>query len=157
MAGCYDKVRQLVLRRRSAAHRRMRQYCGRVRTVAVSSLMALTFVAMSHGHARAQSAPDDTPWKGEEGAASFYGKAHQGRRTASGTRFDMKALTAAHPWLPFGTKVLVQVEGTGRAVVVTITDRLYSARRIIDLSREAAAQLGILRQGIAYVSLSPAS
>jgi rare lipoprotein A len=64
-------------------------------------------------------------------------------------------MTAAHPWLPFGTKVLVTVESTGRAVMVTITDRLPSRRRIIDLSREAAARLGILRQGVAMVTLTP--
>ncbi len=117
--------------------------------------MALVFVTVAHTPARAQQQPDSTEFKGEEGAASFYGKAHQGKRTASGGRFDQKELTAAHPWLPFGTKVLVTVEGTGRAVMVTITDRLPSQRRIIDLSREAAARLGILRQGVALVTLTP--
>jgi rare lipoprotein A len=117
--------------------------------------MALVFVTFSHGSARAQEQADSTEFKGEQGAASFYGKAHQGKRTASGIRFDQKELTAAHPWLPFGTKVLVTVEGTGRAVIVTITDRLPTRRRIIDLSREAAARLGIIRQGVAMVTLSP--
>jgi rare lipoprotein A len=117
--------------------------------------MALVFVTATHAPARAQQLPDGTDFKGEKGAASFYGKAHQGKRTASGSRFDQKELTAAHPWLPFGTKVLVTVEGTGRAVLVTITDRLPSRRRIIDLSREAAARLGIIRQGVALVTLTP--
>ena len=120
-----------------------------------SSLMALVFVTLSHGSARAQEQGDGGDFGDQRGVASFYGKAHQGRRTASGTRFDAHAMTAAHPWLPFGTKVLVTVQGTGRAVVVTITDRLPSRQRIIDLSREAAAKLGILRQGVAFVTLSP--
>ena len=117
--------------------------------------MALVFVTLSHGSARAQEQGDGGDFGDQRGVASFYGKAHQGRRTASGTRFDAHAMTAAHPWLPFGTKVLVTVQGTGRAVVVTITDRLPSRQRIIDLSREAAAKLGILRQGVAFVTLSP--
>jgi rare lipoprotein A len=117
--------------------------------------MALVFVTAAHGSARAQQQPDGTDFAGETGKASFYGKAHQGKRTASGGRFDQKELTAAHPWLPFGTKVLVTVEGTGRAVMVTITDRLPSRRRIIDLSREAAMRLGIIREGVALVTLTP--
>jgi len=92
----------------------------------------------------------------ESGTASYYGKAHNGRRTASGERFDMEAMTAAHPWLPFGTKVRVTIQGTTRSVVVTITDRLPSRRRIIDLSQGAARELGILRQGVAEVTLTKA-
>jgi len=92
----------------------------------------------------------------ETGSASYYGRAHQGRRTASGKRFDQKALTAAHPWLPFGTRVRVTLMGTGRSVVVEITDRLYSNRRVVDLSLAAARALGMVRQGVAMVSLSPA-
>ncbi len=117
--------------------------------------MVLVFVTLSHGPARAQRRLDSGEFVGERGLASFYGQAHQGKRTASGTRFDKDAMTAAHPWLPFGTKVLVTVQSTGRAVLVTITDRLPSRRRIIDLSREAAERLGILRQGVAMVTLHP--
>lgn len=91
----------------------------------------------------------------ETGAASYYGKAHQGRRTASGERFDDRQLTAAHPWLPFGTKVKVTLLSTGRSVVVEITDRLHSRRRIVDLSLGAAQALGMVRQGVAIVALTP--
>ncbi|MBS0560767.1 MAG: septal ring lytic transglycosylase RlpA family protein [Proteobacteria bacterium] len=133
----------------------MRRYCGAARTAAISCLLAIVFVAFSHGAVRAQSASDEAGWHSEQGDASYYGKAHQGRRTASGARFDQNELTAAHPWLPFGTRVRVTLESTGRSVVVTVTDRLKSAHRIIDLSRAAAAQLGFIRQGVAYVSLSP--
>jgi rare lipoprotein A len=97
-----------------------------------------------------------TAWVGEHGVASYYGPKYDGRRAADGSRFDQKALTAAHPWLPFGTKVRVTLAATGKSVVVTITDRLYSGRRVVDLSVAAAAQLGIIRRGVAEVALSPA-
>ena len=92
----------------------------------------------------------------QTGVASYYGKAHNGKRTASGVRFNQEALTAAHSSLPFGTKVKVTHAATGRSVVVVINDRLYSGRRIIDLSMSAARQLGMIRQGIATVSITPA-
>jgi rare lipoprotein A len=58
--------------------------------------------------------------------------------------------------LPFGSKVRVTLRGTDNSVVVTINDRLYSARRVVDLSMAAARSLGMVRQGIVPVSLSPA-
>jgi len=101
------------------------------------------------------SAESQTNWVGESGYASYYGRAHQGRRTAFGARFDQENLTAAHPWLPFGSQVRVTLTGTERSVVVTITDRLYSNRRVIDLSLAAARSLGMVAQGVAKVSLAP--
>lgn len=90
----------------------------------------------------------------ETGTASFYGRWHQGKRTAMGTRFDDRLLTAAHPWLPLGSKVRVTLLGTGRSVVVLINDRMPARRRIVDLSLAAARELGILHRGIARVRLS---
>ncbi|MDE2334546.1 MAG: septal ring lytic transglycosylase RlpA family protein [Rhodospirillales bacterium] len=91
----------------------------------------------------------------QTGLASWYGgPGWQGRRTAAGTRFNQDELTAAHATLPLGSRVLVTVPETGRSVVVTITDRPGTRSRIIDLSRAAAAKLGILRQGVARVELS---
>lgn len=88
----------------------------------------------------------------EEGVASWYGTAHHGRRTASGEPFDMRAMTAAHPRHPFGTRVRVTDLATGAAVVVRINDRGPFARgRVIDLSHAAAASLGIVRAGTARV------
>lgn len=109
--------------------------------------------------ARAPTATPEAPKEAapavlDAGTASYYGKAHQGRRTASGDRFNMEALTAAHPWLPFGTQVRVTVAATGRSVVVTITDRIPSRTRILDLSVAAARQLGMIRQGLAQVVLT---
>ncbi|MGE0417597.1 MAG: septal ring lytic transglycosylase RlpA family protein [Acetobacteraceae bacterium] len=98
---------------------------------------------------------DNAAWVREVGTASYYGKAHHGRRTASGKRFDQNALTAAHPWLPFGTRVRVTHKASGRSVVVEITDRLYSRRRIVDLSVGAARELGMIREGVAQVTLDP--
>ncbi|GAB0117286.1 septal ring lytic transglycosylase RlpA family protein [Acidisoma sp. 7E03] len=91
----------------------------------------------------------------QRGIASYYGGRHNGRRAADGSIFNQHALTAAHATLPFGTKVLVRVAGTDRTVTVTITDRLYARHRVIDLSEGAAQQLGIVRQGLAMVTLTP--
>jgi rare lipoprotein A len=120
-------------------------------------LIAAALVALVHGGAHVQraEAAGTEVWVSETGIASFYGRAHQGRRTADGSRFDPNELTAAHPWLPFGTRVSVTRRDIGRSVVVTITDRLYSARRVIDLSMAAARLLGTVHQGVGTVSLSP--
>ena len=91
----------------------------------------------------------------EKGEASWYGKAHQGERTASGERFDMHALTAAHRTLPFGTIVRVTDLATRRSVKVRINDRGPIRRdRIIDLSYEAAKELGFVARGTAHVEIT---
>ncbi len=88
------------------------------------------------------------------GQASWYGLKFHGRRTSSGERFDMNALTAAHATLPFGTRVRVRNVANGREVVVRINDRGPGVGgRIIDLSKAAAAALGFLRAGEAPVVL----
>lgn len=87
-----------------------------------------------------------------EGQASYYGAKHQGKRTASGERFDQNQLTAAHRSLPFGTQVRVTNLNNEKSVIVRINDRgPYARSRIIDLSRHAAQQLGMLRSGVAPV------
>lgn len=94
------------------------------------------------------------------GMASWYGRALQGHRTASGERFDMNEMTACHRTLPFGTRVLVTNMKNSESVIVRITDRgVLNADRIIDLSAAAADKLGMLRSGTAPVRLSvlPAS
>lgn len=91
----------------------------------------------------------------EIGVASWYGGRHQGRRTASGARFDTAALTAAHRSLPFGTVVRVENFANGRRVALRITDRgPYVAGRIIDLSQAAARCLGLERRGVGLVGLT---
>ena len=91
----------------------------------------------------------------ETGQASWYGKAHQGERTASGEPFDMHALTAAHRTLPFGTIVRVTDVRSGRSVKVRINDRgPIRHDRIIDLSYEAAKRLGFIARGTARVEIT---
>lgn len=89
------------------------------------------------------------------GVASWYGGWHHGRRTASGTRFDMEALTAAHRSLPLGTLVLVENLANGRSIELRITDRgPYVEGRIIDLSLAAARRLGLEQRGVGLVGLT---
>lgn len=89
-----------------------------------------------------------------EGNASFYGGKFHGRKTASGAIFNKHAMTAAHRNLPFGTRVRVTHAHNGRSVVVTINDRgPFIKSRIIDVSRAAAEQLGMVQQGVARVRL----
>ncbi|MEB0079453.1 septal ring lytic transglycosylase RlpA family protein [Pseudomonas sp. CCI3.2] len=88
----------------------------------------------------------------ETGSASFYGAKHQGKRTASGERFDQNSLTAAHRDLPFGTRLLVTNLDNNKTVEVRVNDRGPHTRgRLIDLSRKAAEQLGMLGAGVAQV------
>ncbi len=84
------------------------------------------------------------PFFEQEGIATWYGPGFHGRRSASGKRFNMYELTAAHRWLPFGTLVRVYVPGRDTAMVVQIMDRgPFVRRRVIDLSWAAARMLGI--------------
>uniref|UniRef100_A0A7C2GG83 Probable endolytic peptidoglycan transglycosylase RlpA n=1 Tax=Thermus islandicus TaxID=540988 RepID=A0A7C2GG83_9DEIN len=81
----------------------------------------------------------------QEGLAVWYGPGFHGKRTASGEVYDMHALTAAHPSLPFGTRVRVTNLKDGRSVVVRINDRgPFGGRYIIDLSYAAAKAIGAL-------------
>lgn len=96
----------------------------------------------------------DAPEEFDRGKVSWYGGRFHGRRTASGERFDMYALTAAHPTLPFGTRIKVRRLDTGQEVEVRINDRGPHARgRILDLSRAAAEALGVLQAGESMVAL----
>ncbi|MCO8247738.1 hypothetical protein ATN89_07260 [Comamonas thiooxydans] len=90
----------------------------------------------------------------QEGLASWYGGQFHGRKTASGERFDSMDMTAAHKTLPFGTRVCVRSSVTGKSVVVRINDRgPFAPGRIIDLSKAAAQELGMLGLGIKPVEL----
>ena len=94
------------------------------------------------------------PQEFQRGNASWYGPGFHGKRTASGERYNMNALTAAHRTLPFGTMVRVKSLVNGREVLVRITDRgPFIAGRILDLSRAAAADLGMLGVGFKQVVL----
>jgi rare lipoprotein A len=89
------------------------------------------------------------------GMASYYGREHDGRRTASGEVFDMNGMTAAHRTLPFGTRVRVTNLANGRQVMVRINDRgPFRRGRIVDLSYAAARKLGIVGRGVAKVRVA---
>ena len=86
-----------------------------------------------------------------QGLASFYS---EGARTASGEKFDAHELTAAHPTLPFGTKLRVTNVANGQSVTVRVNDRgPYVPGRIVDVSYSAAASLGMVGRGVANVKL----
>jgi len=94
--------------------------------------------------------------RGQVGMASWYGNRFHGRETASGERFSMMQLTAAHRDLPLGTKVIVTNLATNEAVEVKINDRGPFAQtwhRIIDLSRAAADSIGLLSRGVGQVEV----
>ena len=88
------------------------------------------------------------------GMASWYGPGFRGSRTANGEKFNPKALTAAHPSLPFGTLVEVSRPNSKKTVVVCITDRgPFTGGRAIDLSRAAARKLSMSYLGTAPVKI----
>ena len=90
----------------------------------------------------------------ERGMATWYGERHQGGPTASGERFDMNAFTAAHKTLRMNTRVRVVNLKNGREVVVRINDRgPYARGRIIDVSKAAARQLGMIDDGVVPVTV----
>ena len=104
---------------------------------------------------RAARIPEPSqPTSTETGLASWYGARHHGKRTANGEIFNQEHLTAAHPTLPWGTKVKVINLDNGKSVDVRINDRgPFKQGRIIDVSRAAARALGMVRQGIATVRI----
>ena len=86
-----------------------------------------------------------------QGLASFY---TEGTRTANGEKFDTHELTAAHPTLPFGTRLRVTNVATGRSVTVRVNDRgPYVRGRVVDVSYSAADALGMVGRGVAKVKL----
>ncbi len=120
-----------------------------VRTTCLATLLVFS---TAHQAVAGQSAVN---LKLEEGVASFYSDRFQGAITASGETFDQQALTAAHPSLPFGTKVLVTRPDTGQEVEVMINDRgPFVQGRVIDLSKRAARALGMVRRGTAPVMIT---
>ena len=130
-----------------------------------SFFRAATFSAflMASGAALAQAQPAPaaeaktaTAQAGDHrlsGIAAVYSDRLNGHKTASGKRYDKTALTAAHPTLPFGSKVKVTNEKNSKSVVVTINDRgPTQPDRVVDISQAAAKKLGIGPKGMAPVT-----
>ena len=112
-------------------------------------------------HSRVASAKKHTPFArhdhaaatptASQGVASFY---TEGSVTASGEKFNTHELTAAHPTLPFGTRLRVTNVASGRSVTVRVNDRgPYVPGRVVDVSYSAADALGMVGKGIAKVKL----
>jgi rare lipoprotein A len=119
----------------------------------IAVVAACKVLVLSYTHA------DANRWlsnRGQVGFASWYGGRFHGRETASGERFSMMQLTAAHRHLPLGTKVIVTNLATNEAIEVKINDRGPFAemnRRIIDLSRAAADAIGLVSRGVGPVEV----
>ena len=119
---------------------------ARRRSRAALTAVAMAAVVVATGGARPR------PAHVERGSASWYGPGLEGRPTASGRPFDPRALTAAHPALPLGTRALVTDLENGRSVEVEIDARgPYVPGRVIDLSLAAAERLGMVEAGVAPV------
>jgi rare lipoprotein A len=129
-----------------------RMLSGRSTMAAWAAAAVLAMASLASAPAMAR---DDGEVASQRGQASYYSDRFQGRRTASGESFDQQALTAAHRSLPFGTKVLVTRRDTGQSVEVEINDRgPFVQGRVIDLSKRAARELGMLKRGTAPVLLT---
>jgi peptidoglycan lytic transglycosylase len=125
------------------------------RTVAIVLALTATLPLAACAH-RYRFPPAESPRVGlvETGVASWYGPGYDGKRTSSGERFDQDDLTAAHASWAFGTRVRVTFPTTGRSVVVRINDRFPNHKgRVIDLSRGAARQIGLIGPGTGRVRL----
>jgi rare lipoprotein A len=129
--------------------------------VAVALVAAPTFAQVNdpsgHGPIAIDAGSYNQAPRIEVGTASWYGgPSVRGKYTASGERFNEKALTAAHPTLPFETRVRVVNLNTGKSVVVRINDRNATyTKRVIDLSRKAGEIIGLHDAGIGVVVLIP--
>lgn len=123
------------------------------RTLAALALPLLAVFVLQTACTLVRRAPE--PEVVERGVASWYGPKFHGRKTANGERYDMHAMTAAHPSLPFGTVLEVRNLDNGKSCRVRINDRgPFVGGRVIDLSYHAARQLDMVRAGTAQVEIA---
>jgi rare lipoprotein A len=119
-----------------------------VTSTTVAPIVIVVMLMLTMGAVHAQ------PGFSQTGIASYYGKKFHGRKTANGERFSMWGLTAAHKTIPFDSKVRVTNLDNGKSVVVRINDfGPHLKGRIIDLSRGAAAKIGMIETGTARVKV----
>jgi rare lipoprotein A len=117
--------------------------------VSAPTMMKRRVAAVRRQYVARRHAPGTTT--ASHGVASFY---TEGTKTASGEKFNTHDLTAAHPTLPFGTKLRVTNVSTGQAVTVRVNDRgPYVQGRVVDVSYSAADALGMVGKGVAKVKL----
>lgn len=136
-----------------------------IEALALSGVIAATGFLFA-GSARADIARDqpappslkraeDAVMFHQRGLASWYGPHHAGRKTASGTRFNPRELTAAHKTLPLGSLISVTNLANGRQLIVRVTDRgPHIGSRVLDLSQAAAERLGFLALGVVPVEIA---
>ena len=118
-----------------------------IRTIAAGFLATLAFHPVT-------STAGEAGFK-QKGVASYYADRFHGRKTASGEIYNQKKMTAAHESLPFGTLVKVENLANTLSVIVKVNDRCRRHEQvIIDVSREAALELGFVRHGTARVRMS---
>lgn len=121
-----------------------------LRSVATATAVSVIVTISSGGAVKAKQPALTT----QSGTATYYAKRFQGKKTASGVRFNQDALMAAHHKWPFGTVVRVVNPDNKRSVEVRIVDRLARrSRAVIDLSRKAARELRFLRTGEGRISV----
>lgn len=129
----------------------------RLRLLLVSTpclLLAFTLAPSLQAPLVARPSQPIQPMKVWFGTASWYGPTFQGRTTANGELYDMSALTAAHPSLPFGSLVRVINTHNGKSVVVRINDRgPYVGNRNMDLSYQAADKIGLIGRGVSRLRM----
>jgi rare lipoprotein A len=130
---------------------------SRLRAGALLVLASLLVACSGNPNPKAYAfPPPEKPAVGTvvEGVASWYGPGYDGKKASSGEVFDQDALTAAHAYWAFGTRVKVTFPATGRSVVVRVNDRFPSHKgRAIDLSRGAAKAIGLIGPGTGPVRL----
>lgn len=116
----------------------------------------IRFAEIGTGSTGSEQIEDDgdfTPsGDGFTGKASFYHDKFNGRKTSNGEIFSNHKFTCAHKTLPFGTMLKVTNMSTGQSVIVKVNDRGPFVRgRVIDLSKAAARQIGMIQEGVATV------
>jgi rare lipoprotein A len=132
---------------------------------ACAAVVALALILVPADPARGQQPPPSgssapapglkgTVGETQTGLAAYYSSRLNGRRTASGERYDQDAMTTTHQTLPFGTRVKVTNTRSNKSVVLRVNDRGPTQQgRIVDVSRRAARSLGFVRQGLVDAKL----
>ena len=110
---------------------------------------ALSQQPPASGSAAPASGLKGTVGETQTGLAAYYSRRLNGRRTASGERYNQDAMTTAHQTLPFGTRVKITNTKNNKSVVLRVNDRGPTQQgRIVDVSRRAARSLGFMKQGL---------
>jgi rare lipoprotein A len=117
---------------------------------------SIAVIGLSVSAGLAQAQPAAATQASTTGVCSYYARAHDGKTTAGGEKFDSNAMTAAHRRFPMGTKLKVTNLANGKSVVVKVNDRgPFVKGRTLSVTRRAAEELGFVKQGVAKVRFEP--